>query len=178
MKKIFAIALVIVMMAAISIPAFAANVNHNGNENAVNAYESATTIEYGVKQSYTVSIPDTITLGTDRTGTGTITVSDAYIANNKTLKLSVTSQDTPEGNWVLKDIGGTGAADVKYTISSTQKQGEVTNVIGEIAKGGTILTVSSAVTFVAADAELTFVADPTMQVATFQDHLTFTVTID
>ena len=186
MKKIFAIALVIVMMAAISIPAFAAVQNHEGDEAAEKSFSSATTIEYGVKQSYTVQIPDRIVLDTPeldgkRSGTGTISVIDAYIANDKTLKLSVTSETTSKetnAKWLLVDSGTSGANPVEYTISSTQKQGDATNVIGDIAKGGTILTVGSAVAFVKADAELTFLANKTMQVATFEDKLTFTVTIN
>ena len=186
MKKIFAIALVIVMMAAISIPAFAANVDHDGNENAVNAYESATTIEYGVKQSYTVSIPETIVLDKSeadgkRSGTGAIVVSDAYIAANVDLVLSVTSAKTDketDARWLLKDSKDTGATDVEYTITSVQTQGDAEAITyDKVAKEGTILSVGSAVAFEDATATLTFLADKTMQVTTYEDKLTFTVNI-
>lgn len=185
MKKIFAIALVIVMMAAISVPVFAAVIDHEGDEAVEKSFSSATTIEYGVKQSYTVSIPDRIVLDTaeddgKRSGEGEIVVSDAFIAANADLVLSVTSAITSKdtnANWLLKDTKGTGAADVKYTISSVQEQDGQTTNHGTVEKEGTVLSVGSAVDFKDATATLTFLADKTMQVTTYEDQLTFTVNI-
>ena len=185
MKKIFAIALVIVMMAAISIPAFAADFVGNAD----GAVGGSTTVRYGVDQTYTVSIPETITLNTPvgdtgkKSGTGDITVSDVCIPANRTLRLTVNSSITPSGNWVLTEVAEedqslTGAADVQYVISGVQKKQEtVTATYDSIVKNGTVLSVASAIAFEAETTTLTFIANKTMQVAKYEDNLTFTVTI-
>ena len=181
MKKIFALALVIVMMAAISIPAFAEDPNYVSTLDATQM-ESATTVKYGVTQTYTVTIPSEISLNKaeddgKKSGTGNIVVSDVCIPANAKLTLTVDSSKTANGDWVLVDVAGQ-AQNVVYTISGVQKQkdkGDIT--YASIAKKGTLLVVDSAVAFEAATTTLTFLANKTMQVANYEDKLTFSVSI-
>lgn len=170
MKKIFAIALVIVMMAAISVPAFAAELT--GNAEAT--LGQTTHITYGVDQTYTVTIPETITIDkTNRTGSGDVTVDKVCIPAGKNIKISVTSatEPTSPNKWELKDsaASGTKAANVGYSITVDST---------ELSRGDTFLTAASAVSFTAVTKKLNIAVNPTMQVATYEDYLTFSVAIE
>ena len=61
MKKIIALVIAIVMMAAIAVPAFAAELDAAG--------DAETTVRYQVTGSFTVEIPETIVLPADVEGT-------------------------------------------------------------------------------------------------------------
>ena len=170
MKKIFAIALVIVMMAAISIPAFAAEVV--GSDTG--ALSNKTEIEYGVDQTYTVTIPDKIDIDVNRNGTGTVKVENACIPAGTKIKVSVNSDNTPandsQNTWELWDAAtsGTKAQPVGYTISVDSQA---------LTRGATFLQAPSAVTFTAVEKTLNIAVNKTMQVATYKDFLTFSVAI-
>ena len=178
MKKIFALILVIVMTVAISVPAFA----EVGTADET-SLSSSTTVKYGVDQTYTVTIPAEVVLDTleddgKKSGTTNIEVSNVCIPANKSLTLKVTSSKSAEGAWQLVDTGSTGASPVEYTISGVQKQEGKDNVTYDsIAKGGAVVVVTSAVAFKTATTTLNFLANKTMQVAQFEDTLTFSVTV-
>ena len=175
MKKIFALALVIVMMAAISVPAFAAETSFSGNLNET--YENQTKIEYGVQQTYTVVIPDLITINSNLEGSCPVKVQDVCIPANLKIKLSVSSENVNANNdklWQLEeqvavDATATGAQPVPYTVK--------TATIANIERGGQFMEAASAVTFNAVTETLLIQVNKTMQVATYEDYLTFIVSI-
>lgn len=71
MRKLIAIALCLCSLLSMSTGAFAATINEDG------AQSSTTTVTYGVESSYTVTIPDSITL--DNNGEGDINISIANV---------------------------------------------------------------------------------------------------
>lgn len=178
MKKIFALILAIVMTVAISVPVFA----ETGKADETNM-ASSTVVKYGVDQVYTVTIPAEVSLTTDagegkKSGEAEISVSEVCIPADRNLTLKVTSSKTAEGAWQLVDTGTSGAAPVIYTISGVQEQeGKDDITYASIAKNGAVIVVDSAVDFKTATTTLTFVANKTMQVAQFEDTLTFSVIV-
>ena len=171
MKKIFALLLAIVMMAAISVPVFAAELDGSDDESAL---ASTTKVTYGVDQKYTVTIPDTISIDkTTRKGSGDVTVSDVYIPAGKNIKISVTSSTEPTGSnaWELKDSATSGAKadNVGYTVTEG-----TSNVL---VRGATFLTAASAATFEPVTKTLNIEVNQTMQVAIYEDYLTFSVAV-
>ena len=172
MKKIFALALVIVMMAAISIPAFAEEVATNTiTGNAGDTYADQTYVSYGVDQTYTVVIPAAIEVNKSTLKAECpVKIMDVCIPANQKIKLSVTSKNEPDGDnvWQLEEKGATGATPVPYTVANSTK---------DIVRGGEFMTADSAVNFTAVTETLTLTVSKTMQVAIFEDYLTFSVAI-
>ena len=180
MKKIFALILAIVMTVAISVPVFAADFVDTLDATSMSG---ATTVKYGVDQTYTITIPAEVSLLTDagegkKSGTADIVVSEVCIPANKDLTLTMTSSKSADGNWTLVDVDGTGAEPVVYTVSGVQAQAGKDNITyASIVKGGALLVVDSAVAFQPATTTLTFVANKTMQVTHYEDTLTFSVAV-
>ena len=101
MKKIFALALAIVMMMAIALPVFAAAESAKysyGNVDVSDApasqrYNDATELKYGVSQTYTVVIPEDIAFNSQTlTAERTVSILDAVIAGNEKIKVNVVSK--------------------------------------------------------------------------------------
>ena len=101
MKKIFALALAIVMMMAIALPTFAAVDTAKYSYGDVDGddapasqrYNDATELKYGVSQTYTVVIPEDITFNSQNlTATRTVSILDAVIAGNEKIKVNVVSK--------------------------------------------------------------------------------------
>ena len=175
MKKIFALILAIVMMAAISVPVFA-DTDYKDSEDSVD-FTNTTKVTYGVDQTYTVTIPESITVDkVTLKGKAVITASEVYIPAGAYIKVSVTSKNTPTGQtdgvtnaWELKATAGSTADPVGYTVT----EGE-SNVL---ARGDIFLTAASAATFEAVNKTLNIQVNKTMQVAVYEDYLTFSVAI-
>ena len=177
MKKIIALVVALVMMAAMAVPAFAAEFTDDVVNNA-----GGTTITYGATQAYTVTVPANFTLAANTDTTATLSVSNYMISATKVLKISVDSEnkDTVKNTWQLVEVlqeGAselTGAANVPYTIK----------VGGEsiVPNSAVVLTLKTANGQNGADGEqvdsiLTFNTAGTSQVAKFQDTITFSVAI-
>ena len=172
MKKIIAIVVAIVMMAAMAVPAFADNVTVDGGT-------AGTTVTYNTSQGFEVSIPSAISINaeTNVSESADITVVKAKLAPEATLNVAITSANADGTTWTLKAAG---ADDVTYTIAMTPSSPNTVASMATVAKDATILTVASSATYVesSAKASLVLTAAGTTQVANFTDTLTFTVTVD
>lgn len=117
MKKLFALLLAITMMATLSVTAFATDYDTAGNKGM--------TVTYSVSPAYTVTIPETVTIGADGTEK---TVSAEGVVVNKGEYVSVTL--AADNNFTVKTTEG---AELAYTVTAN---GEA------VAAGGEILAVN------------------------------------
>jgi hypothetical protein len=122
MKKLFALILAIALMATMSVTAFAADNTFNYEENP---QSNGTTVTYEVAPTYTVTIPETVTIGADGTEK---TVSAEDVVVNKGQYVSVTL--AADNNFTVKTAEG---AELAYTVTAN---GEA------VAAGGEILAVN------------------------------------
>ncbi len=119
MKKLFALLLAITMMATLSVTAFAADYDTEGDKGM--------DVTYTVNPGYTVTIPPTVTIGTDGTST---TVSAEGVVVNKGQYVSVTLAEN--NNFTVKTAEG---AELPYTVTANGEN---------VAAGGEILAVNPA----------------------------------
>ena len=119
MKKLFALLLAITMMATLSVTAFAADYDTAGDKGM--------NVTYSVNPGYTVTIPETVTIGADGTEK---TVSAADVVVEKGQYVSVTL--AADNNFTVKTTEG---AELTYTVTAN---GEA------VAAGGEILAVNPA----------------------------------
>ena len=117
MKKLFALLLAITLMATLSVTAFAADYDTTGDKGM--------TITYSVAPAYTVTIPETVTIGADGTEK---TVSAEDVVVNKGQYVSVTL--AADNNFTVKTTEG---AELPYTVTAN---GDA------VAAGGEILAVN------------------------------------
>ena len=143
MKKLLAIILAALMIAACSVTAFAAD---------------TTTVTYEVQPTYTVSIPAAVTLS-DADVTADITASDVVIENGSqiTVKLTAASNTASGSTFNAKN----GDSTVAYTITADSA----------VAVGDTVATFtadgSKTLTFSAADKSATTIAGEHTETLTF-----------
>lgn len=116
MNKLLSLALILVMVLTMSTTAFAAEIT--GNSGSVD-------ITYEVPNSYIVTIPDSMTIGTD----ANVSVSDVIITAGHLLTVSVSSQQYNDG-WKLIN----GVDTVGYTLKIDG---------ADIANNATVLTVKN-----------------------------------
>ena len=119
MKKLFALLLAIALMATLSVTAFAADYDTAGDKGM--------NVTYSVAPAYTVTIPETVTIGADGTEK---TVSAEDVVVNKGQYVSVTL--AADNNFTVKTTEG---AELAYTVTANSK---------DIAAGGEILAVNPA----------------------------------
>ena len=119
MKKLFALLLAITMMATLSVTAFAADYDTAGDKGM--------NVTYSVAPAYTVTIPETVTIGADGTEK---TVSAEGVVVKKGQYVSVTL--AADNNFTVKTTEG---AELTYTVTAN---GEA------VAAGGEILAVNPA----------------------------------
>ena len=119
MKKLFAVILAVTLMATMSVTAFAADYDTAGNKGM--------TVTYSVAPAYTVTIPETVTVGAEGTSA---TVSAADVVVEKGKYVSVTLAD---GNdFTVTTAEG---ASLTYTVTANGEN---------VAAGGEILAVNPA----------------------------------
>ena len=142
MKKILAIVLAAVMLAACSVTAFAETTN----------------VSYNVDPSYTVSIPASVTLG-DADVTADVTASDVILESGKKIKVELTSASNTASGSTFNAKNGDST--VTYTITGDKA----------IAVGDTVATFtangSKTLTFSAADKTAATVAGAHTETLTF-----------
>ena len=104
MKKLIALAIAVLMIATLAVPAFAATTG-------------STTVKYTVGETYTLTVPAEITVGAETTNLA-ITVSDYNLLD--TNKVSVKADST----WKMNDAAATefklDKTDVDFTAAATQ----------------------------------------------------------
>ena len=148
MKKLLAIILAALMIAACSVTAFAAD---------------TTTVTYEVQPTYTVSIPASVTLS-DADVTADITASDALLEDGKQVKVELTAASNTASGSTFNAKNGDSI--VTYTITGDSA----------IAVGDTVATFtangSKTLTFSAADKSAATVA------GAHTETLTFTVSVE
>ncbi len=148
MKKLLAIIIAAVMIAACSVTAFAAD---------------TTTVTYEVQPTYTVSIPASVTLS-DADVTADVTASDVILESGKKIKVELTSASNTASGSTFNAKNGDST--VTYTITGDEA----------IAVGDTVATFtangSKTLTFSAADKSAATVA------GSHTETLTFTVSVE
>lgn len=158
MKKIIALVIAIVMMAAISVPAFAAELNETGE-----ASKDGIEVSYEVSVAWSVSIPDSVSVGVNKTGTAAVSATGCYLPNAQSLKVNVTSTNGFKLIHTEND-----QKSYTYTINSaTSGTVKVLEVLAGAANGEGSATINFAVT-----GEETYVS------GTYKDTLTFAVVVD
>lgn len=199
MKKVLALALALIMMFALAIPAMAedgdeteapaATTNTSSkdftNETAGNVGTSK--VEYGVSQSYTVTIPNVVTFASSlKNVEATVSVADAFLAGNEKVNVKVTSAKEYELKdaskvtktaWTMVDTNGI-STPVDYWLGLAANTAES----AKVADAGIVLTVERAVgnagvVGASGSQTLYFNTDGTAQEGTYEDRLTFDVEI-
>lgn len=155
MKKLFSMLLVVAMLATMSVTAFAADITEPGDK------QTTVTYTYAPVNEYVVTIPDTITIGTDATVSASVTEMEEH----KELIVTVTS----ENDWKLKDT--TNAENTVYYNMSINA-GATTLWNDDI-----VLTVESVTASPETVTLSTELEDPVTVAGTYQDTLTFTVSL-
>ena len=153
MKKVFALLLAITMMATLSVTAFAADYDTAGDKGM--------NVTYSVAPAYTVTIPETVTIGADGTEK---TVSAEDVVVNKGQYVSVTL--AADNNFTVKTAEG---AELAYTVTAN---GEA------VAAGGEILAVNPA-DGKTGSASVTFAIDESaiQYAGTYTGTATFTIAV-
>lgn len=151
MKKILSLALVLAMMLTMSVTAFASEIKQD-SENKT----GSTNITHTVSESYVVTIPDSMTVGTE----ATISVKDVVLEKGYYLAVSVSSTQYDNG-WKLKNNDET----LGYTLKIDGK---------DVANNGIVLTAGSRVE----DSQklVASLNGTVIYSGDYRDELTFTVT--
>lgn len=200
MKKLLALALAVVMMMAIALPAFAADGAESksswgvtdetpGAADIQSDFDNVV-LEYGVAQAYEVTIPADINFGYMNPGDNVLSdvrnvaVTNAVIAGTETLVITVVS----ENGWTMADTFNKSTA-VSYTAAI---EGRTAGIFSETydnntdsadEKVYTVMTVAAATGNEGidpdndADVDITFTTAGTAQEGLYRDTLTFTVAI-
>ena len=182
MKKIIALALAILMMAAIAVPAMATK-GYDATSTGDGYNESI--VELGVSGGYTVTIPQKIVFDAQLKGTATVSVASAILAGNETLAISVSSdnwQFDEDGDevadydaWVMVDTAEI-SAPVDYTIKNGEEDVENDDVILEVDVESA-LTGEAPTSGYKGSVTLSLSTPGTSQVGVYQDVLTFAASI-
>ena len=160
MKKIFALFLVIILMASVSVTAFAADntVNYNGNQNP---QTSGLNVTYNVQPNFTVTIPENVTLGSNVT----VSTDKVVVEYGKAVKVKLTGTGEDDNTFKLKTEEG---AVLEYTVKMGDR---VVNV------GDTVLTVAPDST--ATSAQLSFVMPTNVTYAgNYTGTVTFSIVVE
>lgn len=153
MKKLFALLLAITMMATLSVTAFAAEYDTEGDKGM--------NVTYSVAPTYTVTIPPTVTIGTSGTS-AEISAADVVVEKGQYVSVTLAA----DNNFTVKTAEG---AELTYTVT---KGGQ------SVAAGGEILAVNPA-DGKADTATITFDIDETaiQYAGTYTGTATFTVAV-
>lgn len=157
MKKIIRLALAVMMIATMSITAFAATI-----ENGTGTVE----VTYGVSENYTVTIPANTTLTADGVNMD-ISASDVVIPYGNQLTVSISSFNYADNKWYLVDDANA-SNKLEYSI----KNGE-----NAVASDDTILTVAAGTTEVQTTTLTAKLVGTATYSGTYKDTLTFSVNV-
>ena len=200
MKKFLALALAIVMMAAIAVPAFAAPTRLDQGLTPDETKSATATVTYGVNKTYTVTVPDAVAFpAAGNAITADVSAEAVVIPGSQKLVVSVASA---AGSYTVPNSGDPGVtydAKVEWTLVEVTKNGSnavpysvyvgaadaLAKPTGDDVKAltnalGTVLTVNSSTSATAATggAKLFFETVGTNQSGNYIDTLTFTVALE
>ena len=161
MKKILTLALVGAMLSATGITAFAANVDQDTTPPT-----GTTNVTLSVAPSYTVTIPDSVTLDEQADGTysndAVITATNIRLNSNKVISVTMKS------DFLLENAQGAATLPYKLTINNSA-----------IANDGTVATfdTNANLTLVQKSDTLHFTADKPTYAGDYSDTVTFTIAV-
>jgi uncharacterized cupin superfamily protein len=132
MKKL-RVLMAIVLMLVVAAPVFAANLTQDTTTGTMN-------VTYGVGETYTISIPDSLGFTQDLTQTVDVSVTDVLLPHGKTLTLSLTSAN--DYKLVYED------SEIVYTVTkgSVAFTSQVTEVL-TVSAGDPEATTTESLTF-------------------------------
>ena len=166
MKRIIAILSALVLMLSAVVPAVAeadarVEVFHNQSDVA------SATVQYGISESYLVSIPAQVGMSVNAPTAATASASGVKLPRAKTLTVKLSGSSYADGSW---HVGLTQfpEAQVSYSI----KNGEA-----EVKSGDTLFTCPGGTPTGRADMTFTVTGKPGMA-GNYMDMLTFVVSID
>ena len=153
MKKLFAMLLAVALMATLSVTAFAADYDTEGNKGM--------NVTYSVNPGYTVTIPETVTIGADGTEK-TVSAEDVVVEKGQYVSVTLAA----DNNFTVKTAEG---AELTYTVTANGEN---------IAAGDEILAVNPA-DGKNGTATITFDIDETaiQYAGTYTGSATFTIAV-
>ena len=154
MKKLFAMLLAVALMATLSVTAFAADYDTEGNKGM--------NVTYSVNPGYTVTIPETVSIGADG-AEKTVSAEDVVVEKGQYVSVTLAEHN----NFTVHTTEG---AELTYTITANGEN---------IAAGGEILAVNPA-DGKTGTATVTFDIDETaiQYAGTYTGTATFTVSVE
>ena len=127
MKRIIALTLAVIVMTAIAIPLFAADINEVGSQSAM------VDITYGVQEGYTVTVPSSVDFPAGSLYTSAdIEAKDVIIGGNQVLQVKISSAEEIDPDkvggadpvdktpWTMIESSQNGSAALPYKVSDTQ----------------------------------------------------------
>ena len=193
MKKILALVLAIIMMAAIAVPAFAEDPVREDRtqvENFVGDADNTETVSpdvkvtYGVAQTYTLSIPADVALedytnqgGNDTNlnnlrATASIGATNVKINGKETLTVTATSKNS----WKLVDENGKSTA-VDYALKMSATESNYAALVDNTVLTVATPTGNNGIVGNTGTSHLEFTSKGTAQEGIFSDIITFNVVI-
>lgn len=160
MKRALSLVLIAAMMLS-CVPAMAAEINTNTSQSG------NTVVQYGVDESYIVTVPDSARIDAEGLGNINVSVSNAMLASNATLKVYITGDSYANGYWYLNSRDNA-TNKLQYTISKNSV---------ELGANGEVLSVDAGQAWnstVTAELQLRLEAEVS-QAGTYSDTLTFVV---
>lgn len=163
MKKMISMLLVVCMLCALCVSAFAANITETGTKS------QNTVVKYGMASSYTVTIPQAVAIDVDTLqGSTTVKASDVVLASGEKLNVILNGDCNANNEFYLEDT-----ADASNTLAYT-----ISNANGEaLSDDDVVMTVDSG-NVAGASAALKFALTSNVTKAgTYTDTLTFTIDV-
>ena len=160
MKKLLAILLVTCSLLT-CVTAFATEITPNSNQSA------NMTVTYGVDVSYHITVPESVPIGENWSGTATVTAENVVLPTGCTLDVTVTSNTAVERNFVLVDVNHK---------TNTIQYGIFDADTNDVYNGDIILQVSSGTASASSTLDFALTQTPTMA-GNYTDQLSFTVSI-
>lgn len=160
MKRALSLVLIAAMMLS-CVPAMAAEINTNTSQSG------NTVVQYGADESYIVTVPDSARIDAEGLGNINVSVSNAMLASNATLKVYITGDSYANGYWYLNSRDNA-TNKLQYTISKNSV---------ELGANGEVLSVDAGQAWnstVTAELKLQLEAEVS-QAGIYSDTLTFVV---
>lgn len=164
MKKVLSLGMTLALCLSLAVPAFAAGTNISTDGGTGN-----TVVTYGMSQGFVVTIPADFNIGSSLEATADVVASDVMIPYGTTLNVRVSGDDYVD-KWELIDVA---SATNKLTYAITQDSGAKT-----INNNDIVLAVDSGDVTGATETLEFKITDTVVKAGTYQDTLTFTVSVD